>query len=292
MGRLAKRIGCVIAQTLADLKYNKKHAKNSMCKTDELEFSRLRMFCHMLDKGMNNPKFQKGHSLAVYAQAKQFVEKLQPVFGDDPAFLWAKNIVERFEKAQETGKVEQENVAPLEYGEQERAAFEAFVKSRISCRNFKDEKIPESVLEEIVKLAIDAPNGCCRQTVRYYVTQNEETINAVVPNVSGITNFSKIPCLVCVAAESSFYDLVDRNLQFVDASLSAENFILAARMHNIYGTMCNFFRADEGQRELCKKALGLRDSENIVMFIAMGYASALPEKPLRRNVETFLKICR
>ena len=112
----------------------------------------------------------------------------------------------------------------------------------------------------------------------------------MVPNIAGITNFTNIQGLVAVCAESSFYALKDKNLQYVDASLSAENFILAAGMYGIYGTMCDFFHASPKQVESCKKILSIKETENIVMFIALGYPVYIPEKPICRELDCFCKI--
>lgn len=85
------------------------------------------------------------------------------------------------------------------------------------------------------------------------------------------------------------YNLVDKNLQYVDASLAAENFILAARLYGIYGTMCNFFHASIIEQKMVKENLDIAKTENIVMVIALGYPKTLPEKPIRCNVESFYK---
>ena len=111
-----------------------------------------------------------------------------------------------------------------------------------------------------------------------------------MPHVAGMTNFTNVPCVVFVCAESSFYDLIDKKLQYVDASLSAENFILASRLYGIYGTMCNFFHASEKDVVDCKALLHIKNSENVVMVIALGYPQKLPEKPVRRDVESFYEI--
>ena len=169
-------------------------------------------------------------------------------------------------------------------------SHKAFIYARTSCRNFKPIKIPATVIRDITEIAIDAPNGCCRQTVRYHITQDDENIKKIAPCIAGLTNFSNIQCLVSVSAESSFYSLIDKNLQYVDASLSAENFILGASLYGVYGTMCNFFHATENQIKICKEILHIPDSETIVMFIAMGYPTEIPEKPTRRNVESFYTV--
>lgn len=290
MIRALKRLLIALEQSIIDFKYNIKHIKNHSGGTYEILFSRLRMFCHMLDKGMNNVHFEKGHSMSVYKSAVNLRDRLASVYKDDSSFIWVNEIIERFEKAQEEGKPKLEFRIPPIYTKQQIADYTCFITNRTSCRNFSDKTIPTDIIEDIVRIAIDAPNGCCRQVVRYYITQNKDKIQQAISHIAGVTNFSNIPCLVCVAAETSYYELIDKNLQFVDASLSAENFILGASLYGVYGTMCNFFHADKNDKKTCRQLFGLKDTENIVMFIAMGYPINIPEKPKRRNLEVFCKI--
>ena len=289
IGYLRKLI-VVAKQSINDFKYNYKHIMAHSKETDEIKFSRLRMFCHMLDKGMNNIHFEKGHSLNVYKIAVELRNHLRLQYKNDTAFQWVDEIIERFEKAQVNGKPALEPREPIVYTKQQIVEHTRFITNRTSCRNFLEKEIPSDVLEEIVKIAIDAPNGCCRQVVRYYITQDKEKIKQAVPHVAGITNFSNIQCLVCVVAETSYYELIDKNLQFVDASLSAENFILGASLYGVYGTMCNFFHATQQDIIKCKKIFEVGETESIVMFIAMGYPITMPQKPSRRNINVFYRI--
>ena len=242
---------------MKDFKFNWNQYKNHFSNSKEVQYSVLRMYCHMLDKGMNNPNFERGHSIPIYQKAVEIKRELKVLYGNDRCFKWIDEILERFQDAQESGAPALVTSEPKEYTEQEIEEHTKFIKRRTSCRNFIDKKIPQSVISQIIDIAIDAPNGCCRQVVRYYITQNKEKISQLVPHIAGITNFSNIQCVVCVAAESSYYDLQDKNLQFVDASLSAENFILGASLYGIYGTMCNFFHATADDIAFCKNLLNI-----------------------------------
>lgn len=290
MKRFIYCIYIILKQTLKDLRYNYKHVMSHAKETSEIKYSMLRVYCHMLDKGMNNIHFERGHSLGFYKKAVQLRDELIPIYGNDNCFLWVKDIINRFEKAQENGKPELENVVPSNaYSEEKISEYRQILLNRTSCRNFIPKKIPSYVLEEIVKIAIDAPNGCCRQVVRYYVSQNEKVVNSAIPHIAGITNFSNVQCLVCVAAEFNYYDIIDKNLQYVDAALSAENFIIGATLYGVYGTMCNFFQATPKDVEICKQLFNVADTENIVLFIAIGYPISIPQKPARRSLDTFFK---
>ena len=288
--KILRKWRCLIKITLRDLFYNIHHYNIRNVGTNEQDFATLRMLSHMLDKGLNNVFFERGHSQSIYAQAQVLYSKLVRFYADDSAFIWVGEVLKNYEQAQKEGMVRFNEKLLKVYDEKEKHYIEEFITSRVSCRNFTGEKISEDEIQKIIRIAVDAPNACCRQTVRFYLTQNSEKISHLVPSIAGITNFTNIPCLVCVVAESGFYDLIDKNLQYVDASLSAENLILAARLYNIYGTMCNFFHATPSQITLCKSLLGIKDSENIVMFIALGYPSRIPSKPIRRRVENFYKL--
>lgn len=277
----------IIHVTIADYKYNKHHFAIRKARGNEVEFAELRKYCHMLDKAMNNPRFEKGHSGKVYKNALAMKNKLKSVYEGDSAFAWVCEIIDRFEKAQQVGIPSLDSHAPRVYSHEEVAMFSDFMRTRTSCRNFKKQNIPSNVIKNIVSLAIDAPNGCCQQTARFYLTQDTEKIARIAPNVAGLTNFTNVQCLVAVCADCSHYNLNDKYLQYVDASLAAENFILAAQLFGVYGTMCNFFHAKDVQKAEVKNIYGIKETENVVLFMAIGYPTLVPEKPSRRNIETF-----
>lgn len=282
-----RNLRTIFHATMADLRYNQHHFAIRNCGSKDIEFANLRKYCHMLDKAMNNPRFERGHSGKVYKDALELKNRLKDTYKNDRAFLWACEIIERFEKAQQDGVPNIKKREPRVFSREEVSLYAEFIRNRTSCRCFKKQEIPSAVIRDIVTLAVDAPNGCCQQTVRLYLTQDADNISKIAPNVAGLTNFTNVQCLVAVCADCSHYNLNDKNLQYVDASLAAENFILAAQLYGVYGTMCNFFHASSDQIDIVKGIYGIKDKENIVLFMAIGYPYFVPEKPDRRNIETF-----
>lgn len=277
--------------TWKDFRYNKKHLRLSSSPNPdpEKEYSDLRMYCHMLDKGLNNASFEPGHSLETLRKAKELAQRLRPLFGEDREFSWIEDIITRFEESQKSGSPSLLNSPAYKYSNQEIKDLTSFIKRRTSCRNFQDKKISDEIIQKITDIAVDAPNSCCRQTVRYYYTQDKNLINDISPKIAGLTNFTNVQCIVCVAAETSFYDLTDRNLRFIDASLSAENFLLGASLYGIYGTICNFFHANKSEVAFCKEKFKVKNTEDILFFIVIGYPSVIPQKPARRTLNVFYK---
>lgn len=283
-------IKSAIKHTIRDYKYNLKHLQLHLSLSSEIEYSFLRMYCHMLDKGMNNAYFESGHSQSVFNETQMLYEKLLPIYGNDREYEWIREIISRFEKAQKVGKPSLNNTEPYVYSSTDIENHLNFIRRRTSCRNFLQKEIPNDIINKIVEIAIDAPNGCCRQVVRYYISQNKSIVKEAQSMIEGMTNFTNVQCLVCVAAEISYYDIVDKNLRYIDASLSTENFLLGASLYGVYGTICNFLHASNTEVSRCKELFGVKDSEDIIMFIAIGYPTVIPEKPARRDLDVFYKI--
>lgn len=290
MGMNLKVLKKFIRATFRDARYNWNHLKHQKDDLDEIKFSELRKYCHMLDKALNNPNFEKGHSSKIYVNARKSIIELEKTYGSDLAFAWCKKITEQFESAQLLGKPAKPQKAVVSYTADQKNFIETFLTSRVSVRNFTQRKISLDVLTEIVRIAADAPNGCCRQSTRFYIVQNKKKIEQLAPHVAGLTNFTNIACLVGVAGEGNFYELVDKNLLYIDAALAAENFILAASIYGIYGTMCNFFHASSSDISEVKKIMEMKPSENIALFIAIGIPATLPEKPQRRETNVYFKV--
>ena len=263
---------------------------NSKKNTNEQLFTYLRTACHILDKGLNAIPFEKGHSKGIYERAKSLNRLLKTEYGEDPSYLWTSSILEKYEQAQKIDVIKNVELQITEYNDLQRKIFFDFMRSRVSCRNYIKCSVSEHVLKEIVELAVDAPNGCCRQTVRYYISQDSKKIKSLVGDIAGITCFSEIPCLVFVTSFNSVYSLRDRNLQYVDASLSIENFVLAARAYNIFTTICNFFHANRKQVKHVKSIMQIPSDENIIAVITMGYSNNVPMKPVRMSANRFYKV--
>ena len=73
------KVKILLKATLADYKQNKSHYKFCSIDTKERQFAMLRMYCHMMDKALNNPSFEKGHSMKVHNEARCLSEKLKKI---------------------------------------------------------------------------------------------------------------------------------------------------------------------------------------------------------------------
>ena len=286
-----KELVCKIKSLKSDWNFLKIFTNDKRDEKEEVLFSLLRRNCHALDKGLHTIPFEKGHGKSIYAEAITFKKQLKDsLYVNDPAYLWCEAIIAAYEQAQSQNLGELDRPYRI-YTEDEKHMIYNFFHSRISCRNFNNKKVKDSIWNEIIAVAADAPNGCCRQTSRIYVVSNKEIITKLKINIAGATGFSNgIPYLLCITADTRPYTCVDRMLAYIDASLFTENLVLGCRANNIFTTILNFQHASERERESVSECLGIPSHERIILFIAAGYVDSVPEKPIRMSVERFRKM--
>lgn len=258
---------------------------------DEVLFSLLRKNCHILDKGVHIVPFEKGHGKAIYNEAVFLMNKLQNTsYVSDSSFKWCKEVISIYSNAQSYG-ISNLNKSYHVYSDNEKLMIYKYLRSRVSCRNFNNKEVPDSVWNTIIEIAADSPNGCCRQTSRVYVVHKSELISKLKSNIAGATGFSNgIPYLLCITADTRPYMCVDRMLAYIDASLFVENLVLACRANNIFTTILNFQHASEKERNTVSKCLNIPSYERIILFIAAGCVDFIPEKPIRMEVQNFRKM--
>jgi nitroreductase len=272
-----------------DLLYAKSFLANY--KDEEVIFAKLRTQAHILDKGLHIIPFEKGHGVMIYHNCKELQNKItDSKILDDRAYKWVAGVIKDYENAQKTGIVSYNTDLPCQFTHDAKEQFYHVIKSRTSCRSFTNEVIDDGIWTEIVEIASDAPSGCCRQTARYYIESSQEKISLLIKNIAGATGFSgNIPYLICLTADIRAYDIKDKFLPYIDASLSVENFLLACTINNISSVCLNMQHASLAEQKNVKVILNIPKYEKIILFIAAGKPNVLPAKPARINVKWIRK---
>lgn len=257
---------------------------------DMRKYAYLRACCHVIDKGLESENWEPGHGYSLYETAIKLKKDLSDNYKNDRAFLWINKVISEYERAQVDNSIDlkrRELSNDITFSAEECSIFNRILKARTSCRNYIDKKIDVNVLESLVESAIEAPVGCCRQTVRFFITQNKQDIEFISKHVSGMTCFSNIPCLAVVYVHSASYVMEDRRMQYVDASLAIENFVLAATANNLASTICNFTSSSTKDKKAVAERLGASHELSPVVVISIGYPARIPRKPLRMDLTEF-----
>ncbi|WP_293394364.1 nitroreductase family protein [Nevskia sp.] len=171
---------------------------------------------------------------------------------------------------------------------QQHSTSASLLESRFSCRMFSSQPLDLETLERIVELAQTAPSQCNRQATKIHYYNKPETITALLQLQAGSSGFSEaVTGLVVVAFDlAAWGGAQQRNQGYVDASLFAMNFMVAAHALGAASCPLNLAVRHTTERQI-KRLGGIPDDQRLVMMIALGLpapgalkAAASPRQPV------------
>jgi nitroreductase len=212
----------------------------------DLMRSEMRHIAHRLEKTLENkdePNSIDNHEKN-YNRLKFLFDKWDAVNPNKTPrdLIWCKKIYNEFTKHRETGwycalldKVEKKQRGIKEIYEpnetnSQTAEIDLYqlMLGRRSVREWKKDKISDSMIELIVKAGLSAPNSCNRQTNKFIILKDEARIRSVASTVKGGRNFFyKAPHLLIVINDIRRYQFPDEiHTPFQDAAAAIQNMLL------------------------------------------------------------------
>lgn len=155
--------------------------------------------------------------------------------------------------------------------------FKEVIEDRYSCKQFKEEPIPEDALKAILEAGRVAPTAKNLQEQRIYVVQSPEKL-AVIDELTPCRYGAPTVLVVAFNKENVFtYPGEKRNSGVEDASIIATHMLLAAKNAGVDSCWVNFFNPEE-----VAEKLSLPKNEEVLMMLDLGYA-AENGKPLANH---------
>lgn len=163
--------------------------------------------------------------------------------------------------------------------------------ARRSVRAYENKPVDKALLDEMIKAAQKAPTWKNSQTGRYYVISSEaklEAVKACLPEFNR-KNCADAPVIIVTAYEMkrSGFDRegnADNELGdkwgAYDLGLQNGNLLLKAKDLGL-DTLVMGLRDASALREV----LGIPESQEVVSVISVGYSTATPEMPKRKELE-------
>ena len=151
-----------------------------------------------------------------------------------------------------------------------------FFQYRYSIRHFAPDEVDIKLIEQAVIMAQKTPSVCNRQSSKVYVFSTDEDKRKVLSYQNGNRGFgeqvSKV--LVVVSDLENFTKIGERNQCWIDGGMYAMSLVYA--LHSLgLGTCCLNWSVENHVDKALKKATGIKDSESVIMMIAVGH---LPEE--------------
>lgn len=149
--------------------------------------------------------------------------------------------------------------------------FYNFSNSRSSVRNYTNEEISLSLIQDSLDLARNTPSACNRQSVRTYVYTNKKLINQILEIQGGNRGFGHLANkLVIVTADHSLYTGIgERNQAFIDGGMYAMNLLYALHAHKIAACILNCSNTPE-KDVLLRRICGIKKTEVFIAMISCG----------------------
>lgn len=165
-----------------------------------------------------------------------------------------------------TKSVSREDVQAAAVGD-----FEALAHSRSSVRAFSGEPVDVECIARAIRLAQRSPSACNRQCSRVYVVRDPVVKRKTLALQNGNRGFGEsADVLLVVAAEiESFYGSPERNQAFIDGGLFSMSLLFGLHYVGLGACPLAWCVPRKNDREL-RKVLPLRDSETVIMLIAVG----------------------
>ena len=146
--------------------------------------------------------------------------------------------------------------------------FEKLISDRYSVRSFKNEHLPQTVIDKIIKAGHKAPTGCNYQPQRILVLNSDEAI-AKLKNCTKCHFNAPTAMLICHNKEESWKRMYDDALSSpIDATIVTTHMMLAAQNEGV-GTCWVMHFNPNAMRE------NFNIPENIepIALLVMGYPS-------------------
>lgn len=277
--------------------------------------------CHVIEKGLSMPDCRPRFGTAIVQSLHQLMRDYEEKGGStcDPHFQSGLEVLEGYDlKHKELGVAVNDILTPAlredmrrwrrgctighlgvlnftrdSFFAEHEMAFPEFNESRHSCRHFDPtlEVEPER-MQRAVQMALRSPSACNRQPARIYAVTDRASVEKCMGLHSGSRGFKHlIPSLLIVAARMDvFTGPGERYESYIDGGLFSMSLMLALHQQRLGCVPLNW-SVTPGQDRRLKALVGIPDSENIVMILAIGHPAetfSIPQSS-RRKLEEVLE---
>jgi len=164
------------------------------------------------------------------------------------------------------------------------------IKARRSVRSYKEDPVPEDLVEKLLDAARWAPTGGNIQPWRFIVVR-ERTLLDLLKKVSpGYLGDAPLAIVICSDKEHSYRvggQLAKDYLTIADCSMAAANITLAAHALGLGTCVVKSF-----SHSAVKELLNIPRGVEPELIVVVGYPASIPEPPPREPLERIVYLNR
>jgi nitroreductase len=170
---------------------------------------------------------------------------------------------------------------PFALAAEEVAVVEGVIRNRRSIRIWKDEDVPQPLIDRLIEAASWAPSACNQQPVRYVTIRDRETIKMI----PGDGCFEMAPVIIVVVIDRRSYEYLNTIPSYnpvLDAGAAIQNMLLMAYALGLGTTWGTF--GNRPQNEAVRTRLVLPDYMEMLTYVGVGLPADFPPPPGRLPV--------
>lgn len=165
------------------------------------------------------------------------------------------------------------------------AALDRAIMHRRSVRIWRDEDVPQPLIDRLIETAAWAPSACNQQPVRFITIRDRDTIR-IIP---GDGCFEMAPVIIIIVLDRRSYvylNTIPAYNPVLDAGAAIQNMLLMAYGLGLGTTWGTFGGPKENQ--MVRERLRLPDYLEMLTYVAVGWPADFPPSPSRlplRNLQ-------
>jgi len=248
----------------------------------------LRKYGHMVDKGLQSPSREAGHSLPIATRLNELLDLKER---ECESSEWAQYMLGLHSDLQRDKiDVGYSNFPFVKNSDITSEQLLHLFKERRTLRHFQHDKIPSSAdITKVLGATVWAPSSCNRQTIVNYFTLNEELAHQCTKQNKGATAISGKYAFVSVCYDTRSYHLPQESLTgMIDATLGFQNALLMVHALGLGACVLNWSHADKNENDLLRHLLDIPEHCEIAFNVIIGIPNGGAPAPGKKNTLEYI----
>lgn len=289
--------------------------RKSQMESTTRKIAELRRNIHRIEKGLSASNRRKVFAIDYITETVEHLESILPLAKYSDTTTWATGVLKAYFETVDTTKLGsvqasfeaivepfEQNNTPSKYPSKEserprsKISFDelsTLYLQRRSVRYYKSKSVPLGDIQECIDIAALAPSACNREPFKFHVCLDSKAAERIAECAGGTAGWAdQVPSILIVTSDSrSFTNIYDRHVPYIDSSLAVMQFLLALQVKGLSSCIINWPNYPSSNEKL-RKEVTLRDTETVIMLIAVGYANpeGLIPSSLKKNYDNLIEV--
>lgn len=265
--------------------------------TEENLKARITMNYHSLEKGLSNSNIRFNFGQRALRELFKYLEQyIEAGYSfDDIRFKTGLSVIEQYIELHNKHNIDVSSIkerynklisvsSKEDYGgvkeftkdfilSKRKSNFAELSFYRSSVRDFSNEPVDIQLINEAIQIATKTPSVCNRQPWSVYVIKKRDLKERILRIQSGLTEErqKQVDTLIAITSKNSFLATPEeRNQGFVDGGMFSMSLLYALQYVGLATCALNADLSKKDDKKI-RDELGIPDSENLILFIAVGH---------------------